>query len=148
MISNQHPQASERPRWLKLARSGLVGVAATLTDLLALFLLVDGLGIDPVWANVPALALGLAIQFVGNKYFAFGDYSPDVVRQGGWFALVEAGALGLNALAFHLLVVLAAVPYLAARVVASATVYFVYSYPLWGLIFRPTPRAVAQGKGE
>ncbi len=64
------------------------------------------------------------------------------------FPLVEAGALGLNALAFHLLVVLAAVPYLVARVLGSAAVYFVYSYPLWGLIFRPTPRAVPQGKGE
>ncbi len=127
------------PRRNVLARSALVGGLATLVDLVALFALVSFLGIAPVWANVPALTLGLAVQFFGNKYFAFGDTSRDFVRQGAWFAAIEVGAFALNAAAFHVLVVLLGVPYLLGRIIGSALVYFGFSYPLWGRVF--TPRA-------
>lgn len=116
-------------------RSGVVGVVSTLVDLLALWALVEGFGVDPVHANVPALAAGLAVQFFGNKYFAFRDHSRAFVRQGSLFALVEVGALALNALAFHLLVTLTPLPWTASRLVGSGVVYFAYSFPLWSRIF-------------
>ena len=122
-----------------LARSALVGVVATGADLGALALLVDGLRWAPAAANLPALTLGLLVQFFGNKYFAFRDRSRAFARQGAAFALVEAFAFALNALAFHLLAVLAALPHLLARAVGSSAVYFAFSYPLWGRIFRPSP---------
>ena len=120
-----------------LAKSALVGVVATLVDLVALFVVVELLGLPPVVANIPALALGLAVQFFGNKHYAFEDDSRDLLRQGGQFALVEIGAFALNAIAYHLLVTLTPVGYLAARLIGSALVYFAYSFPLWGRIFRP-----------
>lgn len=118
---------------MTLGRSALVGLAATAADMLALVVLVQVLGLPPTVANVPALLAGVAVQFFGNKHFAFRDPSRDHVRQGALFAVVEAGALLLNALAFHVLV--QALPYPVARAVGSALVYFVYSYPLWGRIF-------------
>lgn len=136
---------TETSKLSRLMRSGAVGVVATIVDVLMLVLLVDGLGMPAPWANLPALSLGLLVQFAGNKYFAFEDRSSDrLVRQGTLFALVETGAFALNALAFHLLVTMAGTPYLVARALGSAGVYFAFSYPLWGLIFRPTPPSNAR----
>jgi putative flippase GtrA len=119
----------------KLARSALVGVAATLIDLATLAFLVEIVGLRPEIANVPALLLGVATQFFGNKWFAFQDRSREHVRQGAKFALIETGALLLNALIFQLFVTRTVLPYPVARLVGQALVYFGYSYPLWGRIF-------------
>jgi putative flippase GtrA len=123
-----------------LLRAVVVGVGATLVDLGALWLLVNIFGWPPVAANVPALFVGVAAQFVGCKLFAFENRSPRLVQQGGQFALVEAGALVLNALLFHLFVTATTMPYPAARLLGSALVYFCYSYPLWRRIFERRER--------
>lgn len=128
-----------------LVRSLLVGVVATVVDLAALWALVDGLGWSAVAANVPALALGLCVQFAGNKWFAFRDPSRDYARQGAAFLAVEAGAFTLNAAAFHALSVLGA-GWMAARLVASAAVYVGFSLPLWGRIFQPSAETVGQAR--
>lgn len=133
----RRPVDSPPARGWVLAKSGLVGVLATAVDLLCLALLVEGLGVAPTVANVPALLAGLAVQFFGNKHFAFGDRSRALLRQGASFAVVEAGALALNALSFHALVTLTPLSWPLARAVGSAAVYFGYSFPLWGRIFRP-----------
>ena len=122
-------------RWLTLSRSALVGVGATLVDLGALLVLVEGLGVEPLVANVPALIAGLLVQFIGNKVYAFQDRSTRYLEQGVRFAAVEAGAFALNALAFHLLLTLTPTPFVAARIIGSAAVYFGFSYPLWTRIF-------------
>jgi putative flippase GtrA len=119
-----------------LLRSSAVGVLATVADLGSLWVLVRGLSWSARAANVPTLIPGLAIQFFGNKFFAFRDYSPQLKRQGGLFLLVEAGAFLLNVAAFHLIVTLSALHYLAARMLGTGLVYLGFSFPLWGLIFR------------
>jgi putative flippase GtrA len=118
---------------LRLTKSAMVGIAATLADLAALVLLCEALSLAPQVANVPALLAGVLVQFLGNKLFAFRDRSRAWLSQGLRFAAVEAGAFLLNALAFHFLAF--AMPYWAARLVGTALVYFLYSYPLWGLVF-------------
>jgi putative flippase GtrA len=123
-------------RFWVLVRSSLIGLVATLTDLGSLFVLVHGLGLTPAQANVLSLLPGLLVQFFGNKYFAFGDRSRALLRQGGLFALVEFGAFLLNVLVFHLIVTLSALHYILARVLGTALVYLGFSFPLWGLIFR------------
>jgi len=120
---------------VKLARSSLVGLVATAVDLGALAVLVHFL-VPPTVANVPALVAGVAVQFFGNKHFAFRDRSRAYLRQGAQFALVEAGALLLNAVGFHLLVTLTPTPWWLARAFASALVYLGFSYPLWARVFR------------
>ena len=126
-------------RFATLLRSGAVGIVATLVDLATLWLLVEIVGLAPAWANVPGLAAGVAVQFFGNKLFAFRDRSPDYLRQGSLFLLVEVGSFALNALAFHCLTIFTPVPYLLARLMATAAVYFGFSYPLWRRIFSPSP---------
>jgi putative flippase GtrA len=125
-----------RPRGT-LARSLLVGIAATLADLLVLHLLVRVGGLAATLANVPSLLVGMTFQFFGNKYWAFADGSSRLLRQSVLFAVVEAGTFVLNAAAFHVLVAGFDVPYLAARPAGTLLVYLIFSYPLWARIFRP-----------
>jgi putative flippase GtrA len=121
-----------------LIRSSGVGAISTLVDLGSLTILIQLFSLSPSAANLPALLLGVASQFLGNKLFAFGDRAQGkaLAVQGGQFALVEAGALLLNAIAFQLLVSQLHIPYLLSRLFASAGVYFGYSFPLWNRIFR------------
>jgi len=123
-------------------RSAGVGVVATALDLGVLALLVTGLGIVPRWASLPALLTGVAAQFVGNKWFAFGDRKAAWLGQLGWFAIVELLAVAANMVLYE--VVMRPLPahfYLPARLVTTSAVYFAVSLPLWSLIFRGTPSA-------
>ncbi|MBI3071040.1 MAG: GtrA family protein [Deltaproteobacteria bacterium] len=131
-----------------LMRSAGVGVLATGVDLAFLSILVSGFGVAPQVANLPALVGGLAAQFVGNKYFAFRDRSRALLRQGLLFGVVEAGALALNAGLFHLLVTFSRTPLLAARLVATAAVYFGFSYPIWRRIFGGRPPKKEEGNSS
>jgi putative flippase GtrA len=135
---------SLRPLKGTLKRSAVVGVVATVVDLLMLWLLIGGAHVSPALANVPALSLGLLIQFIGNKYWAFRDHSDRIGRQGAAFLLVEIVAFALNAGFFHILAVGLAVTPLLARVIASAVVYFGFSYRFWGQIFHPTAPPTAR----
>lgn len=132
MTSLEQPIA----RLLVVLRSAAVGVFATGADLLALAVLVDGFGLSPRLANLPALVIGIAVQFVGNKWFAFGDRSPDWARQGAQFLAVEALGITANLVLFDLAVTKTPLPYLAARIAATSLVYFCICLPLWSLIFR------------
>lgn len=133
--------ASTRRMRGSFLRSTLVGAAATLGDLAALTLLVEVFGLLPAVANVPALLLGVGVQFAGNKWFAFQNRSRDYVRQGLQFAAVEAGTIALNAIAFHVLVTATPIPYAIARLLGTALVYVAFSYPLWKRIFAQTTPA-------
>lgn len=123
--------------FITLAKSAAVGAVATLADLAALTLMVELAGLRPQAANIPALILGLAVQFAGNKLFAFQNRTTDrLVRQGALFLLVEAVALLLNAALFHLLVTTTSIPFPVARVAGQALVYFGFSYPIWTRLFQ------------
>lgn len=119
-----------------VGRSAVIGAFASLADLGALGAAVAS-GVDPLVANVPALLLGLVIQFVGNKWFAFRDASPRVGRQLALFSVVEVVALILSAAIFHVAVAGLGAPALLARVAASALVYFGFSLQMWRHIFTP-----------
>ncbi|MBK7585499.1 MAG: GtrA family protein [Myxococcales bacterium] len=123
-----------------VVRSAGVGLCATATDLIALAVLVSGFGLSPRIASVPALALGIAIQFVGNKWFAFADRSPNWVRQGAQFLGVESLGFVANLVLFDLALTHTHLPYLPLRLVTTNLVYFALCLPLWSLIFRPAPQ--------
>lgn len=121
-----------------VARSAAVGVLATATDLAVLALMVSGFGVSPRVASIPALALGISVQFAGNKWFAFGDRSRDWLRQGAQFLGVEAAGFVANIVLFDLAVTLTRLPYLPLRLLTTNLVYFAFCLPLWSRIFRPS----------
>jgi len=124
---------------LRLARSLLVGGAATLVDLGVLALLVELAHLPALVANVPALLAGALVQFLGCRYFVFRADGGDVRKQAGGFAAVELATMVLNGLAFHALVAGLHVPYVVARPLGTFLVFVAFSYPMWRLVFALPP---------
>ena len=159
--STQHdagaPSARTAPprglrRFAAFARSALAGAAATLTDLSVLAVLVGLLGVSARHANVPALLAGAAVQFVGNRHFAFRARSGSLRRQLFWFGVVEVGTLLLNGLLYDVgarSMSLGALSAVALRAVISFAVFVCWSYPLWRRVFRvpPAPPSALAGTG-
>ncbi len=117
-----------------------VGVLATGVDLATL----GGL----TWAGVPvrvasvvALSLGVGLQFVGNKWFAFRDRSGAWLKQGGAFLGVEALGFAANLALFDVAVRALPAPILLVRMLTTSLVYFGLCLPLWSLVFRKTEEA-------
>lgn len=113
-----------------------VGAVATVADLATLTLLVSGLHFSPRVASVPALSLGIALQFFGNKVFAFDDRSREWGRQAALFLIVEAMGFAANVALFDLAVSHVRLPYLLVRLATTNAVYFGLCLPLWSRIFR------------
>lgn len=93
-----------------------------------------------VGANVPALLLGLVVQFVGARHVVFRDSEVTLKTQLVGFLVTELGSFILNALLFHAFVAGLHMPYLVARLVGSFLVFVSFSFPMWNLVFRPAPR--------
>lgn len=124
---------------LRFLRAVIAGSAATLADLAVLSLLVSGLHFDPRAANVPALAFGGVVNFLGNRHFAFRARDGSLAKQAAGYGAVELVALGLNGVLFDLAMRLLhghAGWYAPARLVTSHLVFLLWSYPLWRLVFR------------
>ncbi len=137
----EQPRETLLARLRRLLRGAGVGIAATAADLLVLALLVEGAGMPVTVANVPALLVGAAVQFVGCRHLVFQASGGALGRQIAGFALAEAGTLALNGLAFHLFVTLTPVPYALARPAGTFLVFVGFSYPVWHLVFRTGRRA-------
>ncbi len=126
----------QRRKIATVVRSMSVGAIATAVDLALLELLVVALRVPVRVASVVALALGVGVQFAGNKLFAFQDRSRDWARQGGLFLLVEALGFAANLALFDVAVRTVQLPLLALRLMTTNVVYFALCLPLWSLIFR------------
>lgn len=124
-----------------LSRSAVVGLVATGLDFLVLIALVSGLGLPARTASLPALSLGIAAQFVGNKWVAFRDPSRDWLRQAGCFLAIEALGFACNALCFDRLLVLTHLPYVVCRALSTSLVYFGVCLPLWSRLFSSEDRS-------
>src|SRR5687767_13998628 len=122
-----------------MARSIVAGGAATGADLAVLALAVGGLGLAPRDANLPALLVGAAVQFFGNRHYAFRAAGGSLKRQASWFALAEVVTLAMNAVLYDLVaraVVLGVSGALVLRAGISFGVFALWSYPVWRWIFR------------
>ena len=85
-----------------------------------------------------AAAAGAVVCFTLNKYIAFRDRTPVTVEQIGRFGIVAVATALLMALAMELFAVKLRVPYLLAKLVCSAVVFAVWTYPAQRLrVFLP-----------
>ncbi len=122
-------------------RSAAVGVVATAVDFLSLIGLVSGLGFPARMASLPALSLGIAVQFFGNKWLAFRDPSRDWLRQVTSFLAIEALGFACNAFCFDRLLAITHLPYVVCRVLSTSIVYFAVCLPLWSRLFSGAERS-------
>jgi putative flippase GtrA len=132
------PDAASRvfDRVAQLARGAGVGAIATSVDLFTLALLVHAFGVSPRVASVPALSLGVVVQFVGSKLLTFRErespWGPQALR----FLSVEAFAFALNVALFDAAVRALPLTPVVLRLVTTNLVYFGVCLPLWARIFR------------
>jgi putative flippase GtrA len=124
---------------VRLVRSGMAGLVATLADLAVLTGLTELAGTSPRVASVPALVVGGLVMFFGQKYFAFRGSGAPRPRELVEFVLVQAGGLVLTGFLYDS--ALRLVPslsehYVAVRLVTTNVVWLAYSFPLWHLVFR------------
>lgn len=102
-------------------------------------MLVEGFGVPPRVASVPALTLSAIVMFFGQKYLAFQSDGKPSAREVWLFALVQLGGLAVTAWLFDLvlrMVPISAEHYVVSRMVVTNAVWLGYSFPLWHLVFR------------
>ncbi|MFO0617309.1 MAG: GtrA family protein [Polyangiaceae bacterium] len=129
-----------RQKLRTVVRSMGVGAVATLTDLVVLTLLASGFHLGPRTSSFPALVAGIAVQFFGNKLFAFEDRSKRWGEQAALFLAVEALGFVANLALFDVGVRYLPLPYLAVRLITTNLVYFGLCLPLWSRIFGRSPK--------
>jgi putative flippase GtrA len=123
-------------RLLVLVRSMLAGGVATVVDMATLALLVSVLEVPARVASVPALLLGGATNFFGNRHFAFRATAGNAGRQAVLYGFVFVVTLALTALFFDLAIRAGFGPYWLVRLVVSNLVYLGWSFPMFRLVFR------------
>lgn len=97
---------------LQVARQGLkfgvVGIAATITHVVAFIVWIELYGMAPLWANAAAFCVAVTVGFIGHFFWTFREHYVD--ESGGWraallkFIVVSLVGLGLNSLAVYLVV--------------------------------------------
>jgi putative flippase GtrA len=117
------------PRRLqRMLGAGLGGAVGSSADIAVLIALVES-GVRVAGAAFAGAAAGAVVCFVVNKRWAFRDRTPVTLRQVASFAAVAAITATLMAVAMHLAVEDAGVPYLVAKALCAAAVFVVWSYP-------------------
>lgn len=123
-------------RFMRFLRSSFVGILATVADFAVLEICVRLLHIDPSTSKIFSFLVGLAVQFFGNRTFAFHATGGNLRRQVLLFCAVESVTLTLNWLFFRFLVRSLHLPIEVANLIVTFVIYVGFSYPAWRIVFR------------
>ena len=114
-----------------------VGAIATVVSMGLLIGLVKYLHYSPHAANIPSMAVGSIIQFLGQRSLVFSaSKDGSAFQQGLLFFLAELGTFFLNTFGFDAVVTHLGINYVIARLGVTTLVYLGFSFPVWHLIFR------------
>ncbi|WP_328986168.1 GtrA family protein [Thiorhodovibrio winogradskyi] len=116
-------------------RFGLVGLVATATHLVSVYLLVSSLQLPPQLANLLAFVLAFGVSLVGHQHWTFAARAdPRQARRR--FFLVAVAAYAANSLLLGVLLRMADVaPALSAVLAASCVPLFSYlASRLWAFV--------------
>jgi putative flippase GtrA len=131
-IKNVTPQESVE-RWPRLGclivqglKFGIVGIAATVTHVIAFFLWIEVAEMRPLGANIAAFCVAVTVGFTGHFYWTFRPHGAQDSKP--WkaglvkFAVVSLSGLALYSLAVYIVVNVLALPYLYAVVLMLVVV--------------------------
>jgi putative flippase GtrA len=79
----------------RILRFGMVGFAATATHATMALFLVEGKGLDPLWANFFSFLLAAVVSFLGHYHWTFAALNPYATAFPRFFTIALLG-LGLN----------------------------------------------------
>jgi putative flippase GtrA len=106
----------------KLVAFGVVGVIGTGAHYLALILLVEAAGMDPVLATTIGFAVGAVVNYVLNRRYTFGSSKAHLDAGPKFFLIAVATGL-LNSLLVHVGVNLVGQNYLLVQIAATLVVF-------------------------
>jgi len=104
-------------------RSLSAGAVSSTVDLMVLVLLVERAHLPAVVATVLAVAAGAAVNFLLNKYVAFQDRDPEVVRQAARFATGVGVSMLFHAALVYTLTQRFGLHYLFAKLLADGLIF-------------------------
>lgn len=110
---------------VRILRYGLIGTGAALLQLSLLVIFVEIFDLYPLLASTAALAISVLTNYGLQRRFTFQSKSRHVVA-GPLFAGLTLVTLSANALLFSAM--LAVLPYLAAQIITTATIFPVNYY--------------------
>jgi putative flippase GtrA len=111
--------ARQPANWVQLLKFGIVGGSGYLINL-AVFALLDGLGLEHSLAAIGAFCVAVTNNFILNRYWTFGPGEGLARMQAARFLLVSLASLGLNLAALELLITGIGMGDLAAQAIAVA----------------------------
>lgn len=111
-----------------------VTVASFVVDYLFYLMLVFGMDVDYIQANVAARILSASFNFLGHKYFSFG-VRRDMVGQAFRYALAVFNALLLSSILLFLIVEMFGIGRVIAKPVADSLVFVINFIVLNKLVF-------------
>ena len=123
-------------RLTRFLRSSAVGLAATAADFAVLEVGVRLMHFDAPKVKIVSTLVGIAVQFIGNRTFAFHASEGKLSRQIALFCVVETGTLTLNWLLFRFFTHSLHWPLELTNVIVTCAVYIGFSYPAWRIVFR------------
>jgi len=129
-------------------RSLGAGAFSSTVDLMVLVLLVERAHVTPVLATVLAVAAGAAVNFLLNKYVAFRDRDPEVVRQAARFAAGVGASLVLHAALVYTLTQRFGLHYLFAKLLADGLIFTFGNLALNRYIVFPENSALGREAGR
>ena len=84
------------PRERQAAAFIAVGVAATATHFLVVWLLVRLTSLSPAWANIPAFWIAFAVSYSGHNTITFAGHGQSKQASAARWLAVSAGGFALN----------------------------------------------------
>ena len=111
-------------------KANIASLSASFCDYLVTIILKQFLHVDAVVASIIGTIIGGIINFLIGRHWVFRSINTPFFHQGKRYLFTWAGNLILNALGVFLLIRLAGVYYIIAKVVTSITVAVAYNYPI------------------
>jgi putative flippase GtrA len=134
-------ESANAGKWGQMIAAGLGGAVGAVFDVSTLILLVER-GTPVALAAFMAAGVGAVVCFVLNKHVAFRDRTPVTWQQLGRFGSVAVATALLMAAAMQVFAVKLGVQYVVAKVLCSALIFLVWTYPAQRrLVFRRHARA-------
>lgn len=113
-----------------------VGIVSSLVDIGFLYGLCEYGGVEYIPAAILSYCTGILVSYFLNKVLTFHDRDRNYLSQFTTFAVVSLSCLLVNVAIIWLLVELASLTYMAAKIVATVCVFFWNYYGQSRITFR------------
>jgi putative flippase GtrA len=111
-------------------KANIASLTASFCDYLVTFILVHFLKLDAVFSSILGTIVGGITNFIIGRYWVFKSVDAGAFHQGKKYFISWAGNMILNAVGVYLLIRIAGLHYMIAKVAISVLVAVAYNYPV------------------